>query len=330
MTIDLDTLHTLEFAPTHHLMMEADMLVFRPHPTAALAKSLEPDTRPMVYMWLSPLAGTSNFDVLYVGKAGYGVTRRVSQHQSGFTHSGTGRDNRRLIAEWLATGRSIEVHRRVSAVHTLLGQKVSLYSAEEQALCECYAPRWNRARFPQVQHNGMVPPVLNAQTGSDEISTTFVTVPAEPAHAVEVDFSQLPQSDEIAAFIDSLDESKRAHFLSLCALLQRLEPEAGQKLVGGYSRQPSGYDGKPLYVFGHIGRDGNARRRPGWIPLTDTLMAPLTVIFPAKARKLDVDAALISEGSTGDWRPLNLSHFLGNVEQYLNLQQLVEADLTPR
>lgn len=319
MTIDLDTLHTLEFAPTHHLMMEADMPVFRPYPTAALEESLERDTRPVVYMWLSPLAGTSDFDVLYVGKAGYGITRRVSQHQSGFTHSGTGRDNRRLIAEWLATGRSIEAHRRVSAVHTLLGQEVSLYSAEEQALCERYAPRWNRARFPQVQRNGMEPPVLNAQTGSDEISTTFVTVPAEPAHAVEVDFSQFPQSDEIAAFIGSLEDSKRAQFLSLCALLQRLDPEAEQKLVGGYAGQPRGYDGKPLYVFGHIGNDGRARRRLGWIPLTDTGTAPLTVIFPAKARKLDVDTALISEGTTGDWRPLNLSHFLGHIEQYLGL-----------
>lgn len=155
MTINLDTLHTLGFAPTHQLVINAHGLVFRSHPNATLSENLEEDTRPAVYMWLSPAAGTNDFDVLYVGKAGYGINRRISQHQSGFTHSNAGRDNRRRITEWLTMGRSIEVYRRVSAVHRLFGQDVSLYSTEEQALCISYAPLWNRARFPRVQYEGI-------------------------------------------------------------------------------------------------------------------------------------------------------------------------------
>jgi len=271
MTIHRNTLLNLEFVPTHQLLMDGDLPVFRIHPSAAIRH----DDRPAVYMWLSPLMEIAEFDVLYIGKAGYGVDRRISQHQGGFTHSGTGRDNRRLITELLRAGRSIEVYRRVSSVHQLFGQEISLYSAEEQALCERYSPLWNRARFPQVYRADPALSVESLQSSSEDA----VSAP------LGVDFSQVIQADEISTFLDSLDMHKRTQFLSLCKLLQRIEPGARQKLVAGYSGQPKGYDGKPVFVFGHIGNDGRARRRVGWIALTDSETAPLAVIFPAKARR---------------------------------------------
>lgn len=321
MTIDLATLHTMAFAPTHYLVLEADIPIFKIHSAAIKHKELERDTLPSVYMWLSPQAGETNFDVLYVGKAGYGVSRRISQHQGGFTNSVTGRENRRLITEWLAAGRTIEVHRRISSQHLLLGQEVSLYSAEEQALCERYNPLWNRARFPRIQLISETPSSADVLPEPYATPTNGVAFPSDPvdSQTPEVDFSQVAQGDEITAFLGALDKSKRFQFLSLCELLLRLDPQSAQKLVSGYVGQPKGYDNKPLYVFGHIGNDGRARHRCGWIPLTDSQTSPLTVIFPAKARSLSLDKCLFVEGSTGNWRPLDLSHFLAHTKQYIGL-----------
>lgn len=318
MTINFDDLDALEFVQTHSIRMEGDMPVFRLSGGPIFDITLENDLRPSVYIWVSPIDPLL-YDVLYIGKAGFGISRRLKQHQGGFTHSQTGRNNRRLITEWLADGRTIEVYRRVSAVQNVLGQDISLYSSEEQALCERFSPLWNRAVFPKTSHKKLVKsvpsagPVALKVAAAEEVTLSAVNA----SQQTDVDFNDIPFGDEVAAFLDSLDTEKRSQFLRLGELLQSREPAAGQKIVGGYTGQPTGYEGKPLYVFGIIGKGGVARRRPGWIPLIDTEKAPLTVIFPPNAQASNIDPTWISEGKTGDWRPRDLGHFLENPDMYL-------------
>jgi len=61
---------------------------------------LHPSLRkPSVYVWLSPIPTDMNdYEVLYVGKADYGTTRRFSQLRGGFRNSGP-RTNCALIRE---------------------------------------------------------------------------------------------------------------------------------------------------------------------------------------------------------------------------------------
>lgn len=321
MTIRLDTLQALEFFHTHKISIgKRGLPVFRDHSAAAQHRAAELRSCPVVYMWLSPLASTTEFDVLYVGKAGYGISRRLRQHEGGFVNSRAGRDNRRLITELLAQGRTIEVHCRVSSVQQIFDRDVSLYSSEEQALCERYAPLWNRAQFPQVQPPEPMPQPDHVQPAPGGVSVDLLAAATAQSTTLvpEADFSQAIDGDEITAFVNSLPPEKRAQFFSLCAILQRRAPTAGQKLVRGYVNQPRGYNQKPVYVFGDIGRDGRARNRVGWISLTDSENSPLNIIFPAGALDSKTDRSLvIQEKKEGNWCPKNLQHFLDNFEQYL-------------
>jgi len=66
-------------------------------------------------------------------------------------YSSSGRDNARLLDEALGTGARISVFVRISATMELFGQRVSLYAAEEDALCRLLRPSFNRADFPDPQ-----------------------------------------------------------------------------------------------------------------------------------------------------------------------------------
>jgi hypothetical protein len=322
MQINLVTLSDLGFEHTHDVIMKGDMPAFFINKKYQLDQKLESDFRSSVYMWLSPVTDSNDFDVLYIGKAGFGVDRRLRQHQGGFVNSQAGRDNRRLITELMDSGRKMVVYRRVSDVHNVLGYKISLYSSEEQALCERFSPLWNRARFPQVNsdNKNLAPSRNLLSQPSNQEELEIVPAPNSPQQIPQmqdIDFSDLAFGDEVSIFLDSLDAKKRGQFIQLVSLLQNREPQAGQKIVRGYAGQPSGYNGKPLYVFGFMGNDDRARNRPGWIPLLDTVKSPLTVIFPPKVKCPDIDSSLVSVGRTGDWCPLDLSHFLANTHLYL-------------
>ena len=320
--INIQTLSDLGFVHTHDVVMRGDMPAFSINMENKIDRRLENDARSSVYMWLSPRGGSTDFDVLYIGKAGFGVDRRLRQHQGGFINSQAGRENRRLITELMNSGRQVLVYRRVSEVRNVLGYEISLYSAEEQALCERFSPIWNRARFPQANgYNENLNPPRNHLSQSkmqEKLAVDPIIHAPQQIHKLEaIDFSDLSYGDEVKIFLDSLAAHKRDQFERLVSLLQRREPDAAQKIVRGYANQPSGYNKTFMYVFGFIGNDGRARNRPGWIPLTDTEKAPLTAIFPKTARCQDIDLSLIIEGNNGDWRPHDLSHFLANTHLYL-------------
>lgn len=300
MSVQRHELENLGFHHSHDVFMEAEMPDFRvinnPHADAS------------VYVWVSPTPEMEDeLDILYVGKAGGGVTKRLREHRGGFTNSGTGRENRRLISEWIATGRRIMVFSRVSAIQEVFGTYVSIYSTEEQALCERFLPRWNRAVFPRAATTQSCQPV-EEQSLEPKAASQPDRIPS---------FDQMSFGDEVTAFNNSLPAEKQVQFAHLLDLLQKRDPAAGYKIVKGYRGQPSGYNGKPMLVFGKITPNGVARDPVGRIPLVDEERSPLTIIFRASSRGQGLDTALFDEGSSGCWRPLDLEHFLKNVDAYL-------------
>lgn len=303
MPVQRQELENLGFHHSHDVFMRADMPDFR--------AINEPRADASIYVWVSPTAGVVNeLDVLYVGKAGRGVSKRLREHRGGFVNSGTGRENRRLISEWIATGRSIMVFSRVAAVHEIFGVHVSAYSTEEQALCERFVPRWNRAVFPRAAFaHAVLPMEAMAQVPGHRAAYQPDFVPL---------FDQMAFGDEVAAFCNSLPPEKQAQFARLLDLLQQRDPTAGYKIVKGYTGQPSGYDGKPMLVFGKITAAGLAKDAIGRIPLVDDERSPLTITFKASSRAQGLDAGLFEEGRSGCWRPLDLSHFLRNIDSYLS------------
>lgn len=277
----------------------------------------EPRADASVYVWVSPTVGmVDQLDVLYVGKAGRGVSKRLREHRGGFVNSGTGRENRQLISEWIATGRSIMVFSRVSAVQEVFGVEVSIYSTEEQALCERFMPRWNRAVFPRAATAQPVPPV-EAEVLGQAVVPQPELVPLVPQPDTVPIFDQMSFGDEVSAFFNALPVQKQVQFARLLDLLQKCDPAAGYKVVRGYTGQPRGYDGKPMLVFGRITQKGIAKDAVGRIPLVDEERNPLTITFKASSRARGLDASLFDEGSSGSWRPLDLAHFLENANAYL-------------
>ena len=286
------------FSHTHDIEMQGDIPTF--------VKRTRTNAESAVYIWVSPTANPHEFEPLYVGKAGYGVDRRLQQHRGGFVHSGTGRRNCALIIDWLRSGRSIAVFTRIAATTEMFGVHVSLYSSEEEALCEVFEPPWNRASFPGSKKDKAVTQVDQA-------------IPENLPQATETDLMQLAHGDEIATFLDSLSEDNRTLFQHLTGLVEQRFPGQAQKIIKGYTNQPPGYNNKPMLLFSNVGPAGRAlpKRWVARIPLLDERQAPLTILFPTSAKRDDLRPELISEGKHGAWRPLDIAVFLNDPDSYL-------------
>jgi hypothetical protein len=306
------------FFHTHDIVIDGDGPTFQRQGAVTPAHA-------SIYMWLSPSPNDATlFDTMYVGKAGYGVERRQSQHKGGFTHSGTGRANRTLIADWLARGRTLHVYARISGSTTIFGKSTSLYSTEEAAACEAFEPCWNRANFPQIRGAATVnlPPIALIPPATEEA----VTVPEDqqplvgedPAATTAVAFQDIPQGDEVGMFVQSLDVDTQVRFLRAMDFLQQSQPTATHKIVRGYSDQPAGYNNKPMLVIGNVREsDGRAVRWFARVPLINEDCTPLTIIFHRDLLNPTVETARVSIGRKGDWRPIDLDAFLGNPDDYL-------------
>ena len=111
-------LKALGFALTQEILAPATASSLPDFREVATHPSLD---RSGVYLWLSPIPSKLNsYDVLYVGKAGYGTTRRVSQHRGGFRKRAPG-SNCALILEKFAAGRKILVFGKVADEIDLYG-----------------------------------------------------------------------------------------------------------------------------------------------------------------------------------------------------------------
>ena len=266
-----------------------------------------------VYMWLSEL-GAETYNVLYVGKAGAGIDRRCSQHRGGFTNSGTGKGNSRLIKSHIDGGRKIVVFSRVSEQFNQFGATVSAYSSEEEALCEAFKPQWNRARFPLV----------NQSTSLEQLAggtPTQVSIPVEAASVVgQLDLSALVGAQDVQAHIDSLPEVEKDLFVSILQVLSSLPffAQQPQKVVIGYTNQISGYNGIPMLVLSEVGPAGNALPN-AWaarVPLVGG--EKMTIIFNARFLRDSADAR-VTLGPNGEFMPTRLSDLLSSPYRYLNV-----------
>jgi len=259
-----------------------------------------------VYLWLSPLPSDSNvYEVLYVGKAGYGTTRRFSQHRGGFRKTTPG-SNFALIREKFEAERKILVFGKVADEINIFGVTVSRYSTEEEALCKHLSPLWNRAGFPD---------------------------PVESKKSVEKNKSKSMKASKL---INSLEEDTSLWFEELklenqdrfSRILRYAEGidflrEMPQKIIGGYTNQPTGYSGIPMIVYGRFSRSGKVAPT-GWflrIPQPVRKASNLTLFIPQcfKADKGN-DAKIGKHGTSSQsfFYPLDVDHFLLNPEEYVD------------
>jgi hypothetical protein len=305
MAITRQELQRHGFVHSHDLVLDEKSAKFLSK-NAALIESAS------IYLWLSPESNSAdNYSVLYIGKAGYGLRRRFSQHVGGFKNSATGKSNLRLIIDHIESGKEIQVFARNSSTISLFGAEVSLYSTEEEAMCSAYASLWNRATFPAL-------PAENKPDASSrkENSAPLIDMP--------IDFSQCTNADDIHSFYAGLSREGKTNFIQLLNLVSDIPSfnEMPQKIICGYTSQPSGYNNTPMLIFSPIGPNGRALGGQ-WgvrIPLVDVEggKKPLTIIVNEKFINPSLSEALIARGQDS-FRPLDLDDFLSDPRKYLTV-----------
>ena len=82
-----------------------------------------------VYLWLSQLS-SDEFEVMYVGKAGKGIKKRLKEHQNGFKRSPMGMKSANLIRQLLTQKKTLSIHTRECAEIQLFDFTINAYSAD--------------------------------------------------------------------------------------------------------------------------------------------------------------------------------------------------------
>lgn len=309
MLITSNELLDMHFELTHEWLRDGSMIKAKEVGQGRLVSS----TKPMVYAWVSPLDESgNNFRLLYIGKAGGGVAKRLRQHEGGFKNSGAGRKNYALIMEVLTSDHSVQIYGRISDRVEILGQTISMYSAEEEALCDRFSPEWNRAQFASGSKN--------TQKASSRKS------PSQKPRKIDlksIDFSGLARGEEVLDLIDSIKPSDKRQFADLLAWCFEIEEKYGleQKIVEGYANQPSGCNAVPMLVFANFGKAGIAKPN-SWkirIPLQRSEKQGLTVVLPTPFMAKGLRNELISTGKADNFRPLDLDDFLKCPSKYVTL-----------
>jgi len=94
-----------------------------------------------VYLWIESYSETSL--IVYVGKAGKRMIDRCRQHLAGFKSSTTGKAHAARLYEGNQQGKQYAIYVRKSDEIELFGEKISMFSAEEEALIKKLNPTWN-------------------------------------------------------------------------------------------------------------------------------------------------------------------------------------------
>ena len=315
MTISRKELDELDFHPTHEWFDNGGAIKSRTVPKHHSNASLK---KPMVYMWLTPVDDShETFRLLYVGKARAGISLRNFQHEGGFKNSDTGRKNQELIRQILSTKAPVLIYSRISDRCSILGQEISIYSAEEEALCDRFSPEWNRAQFAvgaKERNKANRPPII------DESTTTMLPM---TGHLSDFDFSRLAGADIVYSFIESISQEVRDQLAKLLVWAFDVQQQYGleQKVVLGFSDHPKGYNNIPMLVFAKFGDAGVAKPH-SWmvrIPLRSDDKYPLTVILPERLKSDKVTKNAVVDGNKGNYRPLDLEDFLANPSKFVRL-----------
>jgi len=328
MTVTFADLRQLGFNRSHQITLGEDGV-----PRFSVLKDASKATAPAVYIWLSHVTEAEVGEVLYVGKAGKGVTRRCGQHQGGFVAGkGAGGKNAAALTEILADlGISVTVMARTSNTVALFGKTVSLYATEEDALCALFGPRLNRAVFPDV-------------TGSDKLAiddpirvvSSLSAHKHPPVQITQSDFqdgesriarvinARLRVEDEgtVDDLLAQIDAYAPRDLVSLERLLTFIEERLlaanhALKLVGGYTRQPKGCDNVTTLGFGYLVNRNFAPK--GWVArvyLTDSprVAFPMDILNPNAQYRIEETDNLFS--------PLDLEDFLNDPETFINFGSL--------
>lgn len=272
-----------------------------------------------VYLWLSPVSSKfgSSYEVLYVGKAGYGTTRRFSQHRGGFRNSTPG-SNCALILERLGTGRKILVFGKVADELNLFGVTISRYSTEEEALCKLLSPLWNRAAFP-----GSVTSQKLAKKNSKNYSKYTSEFKNELEEDTSLWFEELKFEDQdrlsrIVRYAESIDILR----------------DMPQKIIGGYTKQPAGYNGIPMIVYGRFAKSGKIAHNAWFlrIPQPTRKAIGLTIFVPQCFAADQLNLSKVGTHGAGNqalFYPLDVDDFLLHPEEYINWTNF-DTRLSPR
>jgi hypothetical protein len=309
MLITLNELMEMDFEQTHEWLRDSSIIKANEVSISRLAKS----KKPMVYAWVSPLDETGNkFKLLYIGKAGGGVAKRLREHEGGFKNSGAGRKNYALLMEALTSDRPVQIYGRISENVEILGQTISMYSAEEEALCDRFSPEWNRAQFAKGSKKTRKNPGGKASP-----------VKAQKPDLKNIDFSGLARSEEVLDLVDSIIPAEKRQLAELLAWCFEIEEKYGlvQKIVNGYTNQPSGCSGVPMLLFANFGKAGMAKK-DSWkirVPLQRSVSQGVTVVLPSAYMANGLSEHLIARGKEGNFRPVHLEDFLKSPSKYVTL-----------
>jgi hypothetical protein len=294
-------LEKLGFKRTHEIVFKSprsnlpEFYQFTNHPSLR---------KPSVYLWVTPINLEKNcYDVLYVGKAGYGTTRRFSQHKGGFKNNKPG-SNSTLIIEKLQKDK-IFVYGKVSDNATIFGVTVSRYSLEEEALCELLSPLWNRATFPnasKVTHNKLI------------VNDQHVKVATHT--------SQL--NGDTLLWFESLNQVDQLKFVNIIKYTESVDKLKAipQKNISGYSAQPLGFNNIPMITYGEFGKTGRIKPN-SWL-----LRVPkrtdgfgLTLFIPCCFMADNLNASKVLRHGVGKnefFYPADIDDFLKFPHQYVD------------
>jgi len=123
-----------------------------------------------------------------------------------------------------------------------------------------------------------------------------------------------------AEYLDAMTPQCQERFRQLLrwARSRRVEGRVSEAVIGGYTKQPVGYNGIQVLLFAELGPSGRALPRK-WvcrIPLKCSNDGPMTIILPERSRKPGVREDLIVRGLDPNFRPSNLDDFLARPNYY--------------
>lgn len=314
MTVSLAELKSMGFNPSHKIMLPEDASL-----RFEKLKGASVSTEPAVYMWVAHADGADQGEILYVGKAGRGIERRCAQHQGGFTGSSTGRKNAAALTEILsASAITVTVMARQSDTTELFGQTVSLYSTEEDALCARFAPRLNRAAFPEIsgRQQALPDPVASIVQQPKQIPLQVDAQPVASEDAPSRIFALINNRlkvqdegtvDDMIGQVEAYGPQELARLEGLLEVVETrlLAPEHALKLIGGYTRQPKDCNGITTLGFGRLVERNFAPN--GWVARIYMTAAP-RVSFPLNMLK--PDARDLVEANEKLFAPLAIDSFL--------------------
>lgn len=252
-----------------------------------------------VYVWASKDVGNNELDILYVGKAGYGVKVRLGQHITGFKYNAGSKGNRDAIIKEIKSGREVFVYCRESGTQKIFKSEVSLYSAEENALYLELNPKLNKEGFPVIHSEDL-------ESNEKLIST------------LENDFISIDEriEDLLMSYLGSISEESTKLFSGLINYVHSyIGKGCSCKLAMKYSGQPNGLDGIPMIVYAsNYGTDGRALSFISRISLSDYPR----IIFNVNIMSDSIDKKLV-EIIGGVFSPINSKYFIENPDMYLKV-----------